>query len=121
LTALVAAALPLRAEALHKASSRLILIMHFGIQATRYVSSVLAIFLVLSAVLFFVIVGNGLGNSIVRHEGIMAAYFAIYAIAAFLIDAGWVRTTLVNGYFVSAITLCFVAWFGAFRPREVTG
>ena len=59
LTALTAAAIPLRSEFMHPQASRLIAVMHFGIAATRYISSVLAIFLVLSAVLFFVVVGNG--------------------------------------------------------------
>jgi hypothetical protein len=118
-TALVAAGIPVRSEAIHAGSSRLILVMHFGIQATRYISSVLAIFLLLSAVLFFVVVDNVRTSSVFQHEGLMAAYFAIYAIAAFLIDMRWVRTTLVNGYFVSAITLCFVAWFSVFKPRPL--
>ena len=93
--------------------------MHFGIAATRYISSVLAIFLVLSAVLFFVVVGNGEAESVLRHEGMMAAYFAIYAIAAFLIDSGWAIADLVNGYFVAAITLCWLAWFSVFRPEPL--
>jgi hypothetical protein len=119
LMAVTAAAIPVRAEALQPGAARLILVMHFGIQATRYVSSVLAIFLVLSALLFLVVVGNARTNNVVRHEGIMSAFFAIYAIAAFLIDAHWVRTTLVNGYFVSAITLCFIAWFSVFKPQPL--
>jgi putative effector of murein hydrolase LrgA (UPF0299 family) len=118
-TALVAAGLPLRHEAARAASSQIVLLMHFGIQATRYISSVLAIFLVLSALLFVAVVGNKQSSNVFRHEGMMAAYFAIYATAACLIDIGWVRTTLVNGYFVSAITLCFVAWFSAFQPRPL--
>ncbi len=119
LTALTAAAVPIRAESLHPGASRLILIMHFGIQATRYISSVLAIFLVFSAILFFVVVGNSHASSVVRHEGIMAAYFAIYAIAAFLINSGWARAMFVNGYFASALTLCFIAWFSAFRSEPL--
>jgi hypothetical protein len=119
LTALTAAAIPLRAEAIRPGASQLITVMHFEITATRYVSSVLAIFLVLSAVLFFVVVGNVSVSNVFRHEGVMAAYFAIYAIAAFLIDTGSVRTSLVNGWFVSAITLCFVAWFSVFRPQPL--
>jgi cbb3-type cytochrome oxidase subunit 3 len=118
-TAFTAAAIPVRSEALHGSSSRLILVMHFGIQATRYISSVLAIFLVLSAVLYFVLVGNRRTSGAMRHDGIMAAYFSIYAIAAFLIDAGFSRAVFVNGYFVSAITLCFIAWFSAFRPQPI--
>jgi hypothetical protein len=119
LTAVVAAAIPVRAEAIHAVSSRLILSMHFGIQATRYISSVLAIFLVFSAVLFFVVAGNGGANSVVRHEGMMAVYFAIYALAAFLINSGWALADLVNGYFLSALTLCFVAWFSVFKPQPL--
>jgi hypothetical protein len=119
ITALVAAAIPLRSEAAHAGSSRMILVMHFGIQATRYTSTVLAIFLALSAILFVVVVGNGLANSEFRHEGLMAAYFAIYAIAAFVIDIGWALADSVNGYFLSALTLCFVAWFSVFKPHPV--
>jgi hypothetical protein len=115
-TALIAAGIPLRSEAAHAGSSRLILVMHFEIQATKYMSSVLAIFMILSAVLFFIVVGNIRASSVFRHEGLVAAYFAIYAIAALLIDMGWVRTSLVNGYFLAALTLCFVAWFSVFRP-----
>jgi hypothetical protein len=118
LTALVAAAIPLRSESAHPATSRLILVMHFQIQATRYIASVLSIFLLLSAVLFLVSVRDVRANSF-RREGIMAAYFAIYAIAAFLIEMGWVRAVFVNGYFVSAITLCFVAWVSVFKPQAL--
>jgi len=120
LTAFTAAAIPLRAEARHAGATRLTLIMHFGIQSTRYISTVLAIFLVLSAILFFVVVGNGRASSVVRHDGMMAAYFAIYALAAFLIDVGWALADLVNGYFIAAITLCWIAWFSVFRPQPVT-
>lgn len=119
LTALVAAAIPVREEAARAGSSRLILVMHFGIQATRYISSVLAIFLVLSALLFLIVVGNGRASSQFRHEGFMAAYFAIYAISAFLIDIGQVRAMFVNGYFLSALTLCFVAWFSVFKQQPL--
>ena len=117
LMALTAAAVPVRAEALRHGASRLVLMMHFGIEARRYISSVLAIFLVLSAILYFVVVGNGQKSSIFRHEGIMAAYFAIYTVTAFLIGAGFLRAVFVNGYFLSAMTLCFIAWFSAFKPQ----
>lgn len=119
LTALVAAGIPLRSEAASPATSRLVLVMHFAIQATRYISSVLAIFLVLSAILSLVVVGNTRTSNLFRHEGLMAAYFAIYAIAAFLIEVGWVRAMLVNGYFLAALTLCFVAWFSVFKPHPL--
>lgn len=118
-TALVAAAIPLRPEAAHGGASQLIVVMHFGIQATRYISSVLAIFLLLSALLFLATVRDARANSVFQREGIMAAYFAVYAIAAFLIDTGWVRAIFVNGYFFSALTLCFVAWFSVFKPQPL--
>jgi hypothetical protein len=120
LTALTAAAIPLRAEAAHVGYSRLILVMHFGITATRYISTVVAIFLILSAVLFLVVIGNGRSYNALRHEGIMATYFAIYAISAFVINTDWALAILVNGYFLSALTLCFVAWFSVFKPQPVT-
>lgn len=117
-TALVAAAIPLRSESTQTATSRLILTMHFQILATRYIASVLSIFLLLSAVLFLVSVRDVRANFF-RPEGVMAAYFAVYAIAAFLIEMGWVRAMFVNGYFVSAITLCFVAWVSVFKPQAL--
>lgn len=117
LMALTAAAIPVRAEALRPNASPLVLVMHFAIQARRYTSSALAIFLVLSAVLYFVVVGNAQKTSVFRHEGIMAAYFAIYTVTAFLIGAGVLRAIFVNGYFLSAMTLCFIAWFSAFKPQ----
>jgi hypothetical protein len=121
LTAITSAAIPVRAEALHGASSRLILVMHFSIQSTRYISSVLAIFLVLSAVLYLIVVGNGKTSNVFRHEGMTAAYFAIYAIAAFAIGTGWALAELVNGYFIAAITLCWLAWFSVFKPSPLPG
>lgn len=119
LTAFTAAAIPARAEALRAGASRLVVVMHFGIQATRYESTVIAIFLVLSAVLYLIAVGNGQVSLEFRREGVIAAYFSVYAIAAFLIDAGLVRAMFVNGYFVSAITLCFVAWFSMSRSTPI--
>jgi len=119
LIALAAAAIPLRSEAAHGEASRLVLIVHFGIQATRYISSVLAIFLTLSALLFFAKVRDVTAHDIFQREGVMAAYFAIYSIAAFLIDTGSVRAIFVNGYFLSALTLCFVAWFSVLKPQAL--
>lgn len=116
ITAVTAAAIPVRAEANHTQATALLLLRHFAIQTTRYISTVLAVFLVLSAILFFVVIGNGLKNNVFRHEGMLAAFFGIYAIAAFVISSGLALADFVNGYFVSAITLCFIAWFSAFRP-----
>jgi len=53
------------------------------------------------------------------HEGMTAAYFAIYTIASFAIGTGWVLAELVNGYFIAAITLCWLAWFSVFRPSPL--
>lgn len=59
LTALVAAALPVKTELARAGASHLVALMHFGFLLTRYVLSVLAIFLVLSAALFLIVVHNG--------------------------------------------------------------
>jgi hypothetical protein len=119
LTALVSAGIPLKSGLTHAGDSRLVAVMHFEIHATQYISGVLAIFLFLSAGLFVIVAGHGLKASLFRHEGMLAAYFGIYALAAFLIDMGWVRTSLVNGYFVSALTLCFVLWISVFKPQPL--
>jgi hypothetical protein len=119
LTALVAAGIPVRTELARTGAARLIAIMHFGFLVTRYVSSVLAIFLVLSAVLFLIAVNNGIESSVLRHEGLLAAYFGIYAVATLLAGVGWSRPVFMNGYLASSLTLCFVLWFSAFRPQPV--
>jgi hypothetical protein len=117
LTALVAAGIPVRTELARAGAPHLIAVMQFGFLVTRYVSSVLAIFLILSAALFLVAVHNGTKSSLFRHEGLLAAYFGIYAIATLLAGMGWVRTTLVNGYLASGLTLCFIAWFSVLKPQ----
>jgi hypothetical protein len=119
LTALVAAAVPVKTELQSASASPLIPLMHFEFLVKRYVSSVLAIFLILSAVLFFVVVRDAWQSSLLRHEGMLAAYLGIYATACFIIEMEWSRTPMVNGYVAAALTLCFVIWIGAFRPQEV--
>ncbi|HTC88159.1 MAG TPA: hypothetical protein VK686_07655 [Bryobacteraceae bacterium] len=116
LTALVSAGIPVRAELARTGTSHLIAVMHFGFLVTRYISSVLAIFLVLSAALFLIAVHNGIASSVFRHEGMLTLYFGIYAIATFLVGMGWSRAVFVNSYLASALTLCFVLWFSVFRP-----
>lgn len=119
--AVIFAALPLRySEANQTAASRLIAFMHFEIQATQYLSSVLAIFLVLSAALFLMTIHDAWQKSIWRHEGMLAVYFGVYATASFIIEMDWFRTPLVNGYVAAALTLCFVAWIAVFQPHEVS-
>jgi hypothetical protein len=117
LTALVSAAIPIKSELAHVGTSRLVALMHFEFLAKRYTSTVLAVFLILSATLFVVAIRNGLQNSLVRHQGMLASYFGIYALAAFLIDMGFTRATAINGYLSAALTLCFAVWMSVFRPQ----
>jgi hypothetical protein len=117
--ALVFAGISLKSDIVHAGISRLIALMHFEIQATQYISSVLAVFLLLSAALFVVVIRNGVKGGVFRHEGMLAAYLGIYALAAFLIDMGFVRAVFVNGFLSSALTLCFVWWISVFRPQPL--
>ncbi len=119
LTALVSAAIPTRSEIARAGASRLMAIMNFELLVKRYVSSVVAIFLILSAALFLIVVRDGLKSSLFQHEGMLAAYFGIYAITALLIDMGWSRAVFVNSYLASALTLCFVIWFSVFKPHPL--
>ena len=95
--------------------------MHFEIQATQYVSSVLAIFLLLSAALYLVVIHDAWHSSIWRHEGMLAVYFGVYATAAFTIEMNWIGTSLVNSYVAAVLTLCFVLWITVFRPQDISG
>jgi hypothetical protein len=116
LTALVAAAIPVRAELNRAESFGLIPLMHFEFLVKRYVSSVLAIFLILSAVLFIAVVRDAWQSSLLRHEGMLAAYLGLYATAAFIIEMG-VQKSVVNDYVAAGLTLCFVIWTSVFRPQ----
>jgi len=116
LTAIVFAAIPMKVELSHFSSVHLLAIMQFEFLAKRYVSSVLAIFLVLSALMYLVISRNNLKNCLLQHESMLAAYFGIYAIAAFAINMGWTSTPLINHYTLSAVTICLVVWMSVFRP-----
>ncbi len=116
LTALVFAALPLSVELRRFSTVRLQAILQFEFLAKRYISTVLAIFLVLSALLFLVVVRNSLKSSLLRHETMLAGYFAIYAVAYFAANMGWGRKTQVNNYMLSALTLCLVLWISIFKP-----
>jgi hypothetical protein len=118
LIALVFAAIPLKAELSRFSTIRLQAIMQFEFLAKRYISSVLALFLVFSAALYLIAIHNSLKSSLFRHEGMLAAYFGIYATAYFSINMGWAMPTLVNNYLASALTLCFIIWMSVFKPRE---
>jgi len=118
LIALVFAALPLKAELSRFSVIRLRAIIQFEFLAKRYISSVLALFLVFSAALFLMAVRDWTKSSLFRHEGMLAAYFGIYAIAVFTVDMGWTKALIVNNYLASALTLCFVIWMSVFKPRD---
>ncbi|HEY6391084.1 MAG TPA: hypothetical protein VIX89_07395 [Bryobacteraceae bacterium] len=115
-TAIIFAAFPLKLELSHFSPIRLQAVMQFEFLAKRYISSVLCIFLVLSAVLYLVIIRNSLKSSLFRHESMLAAYFGIYAIASFAINMGWGATPLVNHYTLLAVTLCLVIWISVLKP-----
>ncbi len=116
LSALLFAAVPVRAELSRFGTIQLQVVMHFEFLAKRYVSTVLALFLVFSAVVFLVVIRNSIKSSLLRHESMLAAYFGIYSVAYFTVNMGWTRTTLVNNYMLSALTLCLVIWISVFRP-----
>jgi hypothetical protein len=118
LTAIVFAAVPMKVELSHFSPIRLQAIMQFEFLAKRYVSTVLAVFLVLSAVLYLVMIRSSLKSSVFRHEGLLALYFGIYAVAAFAINMGWGTTPLVNHYTLSAVTLCLVIWISVLKPSQ---
>lgn len=116
LGAIVFAAIPMKAELSRFSAVHLLAVMQFEFLAKRYISSVLAIFLVLSAVIYLAVGRNSLKSSLLQHESMLAAYFGIYAIAAFAINMGWTSTPLINHYTLSAVTLCLVVWISVFRP-----
>ena len=118
LTALVFAAVPVKIELSRFGTIQLQVVMRFEFLMTRYVSTVLALFLGFSAVLFLVVIRNSIKNSLLRHESMLAAYFGIYAVAYFAVNMGWTRTSLVNNYMLSALTLCLVVWISIFRPGQ---
>lgn len=118
ITAIVFAAVPMKVELSHFSPMRLQAIMQFEFLAKRYVSTVLAVFLVLSALMYLVIIRNSLKSSLFRHEGLLAVYFGIYAIAAFAINMGWGTTPLINHYTLSAVTICLVVWISVLKPNE---
>ena len=118
LTALVFAAIPLKAELNRFSVVRIQAILQFEFLAKRYLSTVLAIFLVLSAILFVIVIHSSVRTSLFKHEGMLAAYFGIYAVSFFTINMGWAMASIVNNYLASALTLCFVIWMSIFKPRE---
>jgi hypothetical protein len=122
LTALVFAAFPIKAELSRFGTIQLQVVMEFEFLAKRYISTVLALFLAFSAVLFLIVVRNSIKNNLLRHESMLATYFAIYAVCYFIVNMGWVRKTSANNYMLSALTLCLVIWISVFRPnRELVG
>lgn len=118
LTALLFATLPVRAELSRFSTIRLQAILQFEFLTKRYISTVLAVFLLLSAVLFLFVVRSSLRSNLFRHESMLAAYFAIYAVAYFVMNMGWSKKTAANNYMLSALTLCLLIWISIFRPNQ---
>jgi len=118
LMAIVAAAVPLKVELSRFGTVRIQALMQFEFVAKRYISTVLAIFLLFSALLFLIVIRNSLTISLFRHESMLSVYFGIYAIAFLLINIGWAKAFIVNNYLASALTLCFVVWMSVFRPNQ---
>jgi hypothetical protein len=116
MTAIVFAAVPLKAELSHFGTIELQVVMQFELLAKRYISTVLALFLGLSALLFLVVIRNSVKSNLLRHESMLAAYFGIYAVCCFAVNMGWAKKTLTNNYMLSALTLCLVIWISVFRP-----
>ncbi len=118
LLAIIASALPLKAELSRFGTVRLQMVMQVEFVAKRYISTVLAIFLVFSALLFLIVIRDSLTIKLFRHESMLAVYFGIYAAAFLSINVGWAKALIVNNYLSSALTLCFVAWISVFRPSQ---
>jgi hypothetical protein len=116
LTAFLFAAVPLKAELSRFGTLQLQVVLQFEFLVKRYISTVLALFLGFSALLFLVVVRNSLRSNLLRHESMLAAYFGIYAICYFAVNMGWAKKTLTNNYMLSALTLCLVIWISVFRP-----
>ena len=117
LTAIVFAATPIRSELLRSGMFRLEMVMQFEFVAKRYISTVLAIFLGLSALLYLVAIRNSLRSVLLRHESMLAVSFGIYAVAYFVANMGWSSRSSVNQYMAAAFTLCFVLWISVARPQ----
>jgi hypothetical protein len=116
LMAILFAAIPLKAELGRFGTVRLQMVLQSEFLAKRYISTVLALFLLFSAVLFLFAIRHSLRGELLRHESMLAAYFGIYAIAYFTVNMGWTRTTLVNNFMLSAVTLLLVIWISVLRP-----
>ena len=117
LSAILFAALPLKVELSRFSAIHLRAVMQFEFLAKRYISTVIAVFLILSAVLYLVVIRSALKARMLRHEGMLAAYFGIYAICYFTLNMGWSSTPMVNHYMLSAVTLCFVIWISVLKPN----
>lgn len=117
LAAILFAAVPLKAELSRVGAIELKAVMQFEFLAKRYISTVLALFLVFSALTFLVVIRNSLKSELLRHESMLALYFGIYSVAYFVVNMGWTRTTLVNNYLLSALTILLVVWISVLRPQ----
>jgi len=118
LTAIVFAAIPMQAELNRFSPDHLRAILQFEFLAKRYISTVLAVFLVLSEARYLVTIRNSLRSSLLRHESMLAAYLGIYAVTCLAVNMGWITMPLANHYMLSALTLCLVVWISVFKPNQ---
>lgn len=118
LTALLFAALPASAEIRRFSGVPLQVVMAFEFLAKRYLSTVLAVFLIMSALLFLLVARNTVKGSLFQHENMLTVYFGIYAVAYLVVNMGWRSVLLVNNVMLSALTLCLVVWISVFRPHQ---
>lgn len=112
------AALPVRAELGRMGGGHVQSLIQFEFLAKRYVSTVLAAFLILSAACAQIVHRIGFRAMLFRHESMLAAYLGIYAIFYLVAEMGWVQVPLLNHYMLSALTLCLVIWMSVFRPQQ---
>src|ERR1039458_9532940 len=71
LTAIVFAAVPLKAELSRFGTVQLQVVLQFEFLAKRYISTVLALFLGFSALLFLVVIRNSVKSNLLRHESML--------------------------------------------------
>ena len=117
LTALLLAALPASEEIRRFSGVPLQATMAFEFLVKRYVSTVLAVFLIMSAILFILVVRNRIKGNLFQHESMLTVYLGIYAVAYLVVNMGWKSVVLVNNLMLSALTLCLVVWISVFRPH----
>ena len=120
--ALVAAAAPLRFETARIEGLPVQAAVQVVILAKRYISTVLAVFLVLSALVFSLLYGRQPDSILNRHRVITVAYFAAYALACLVANLEYARSNrFVNTYLLPAAGACLLCWLFSFRRCAQAG